>query len=160
MTNLNDLLKHLLDSKIDFVIIGGFAGVIYGANQVTQDLDIALSLNKNQISQLREILKDLNPIHRMNPNFQPSFLEYPENLDDINNIYLETDWGILDILSEVPYIGDFERVNRDAQEVEIFNHKCKIISLDDLIEVKKRSGRAKDIALYHELLEIKKSNSN
>lgn len=37
MKNLNDLLKRLLNHKIDIVLIGGFAGVVHGSTQVTQD---------------------------------------------------------------------------------------------------------------------------
>ena len=43
MTNLNELLKKLLSEKIEFVIVGGFAGVLHGATQVTQDLVIKKS---------------------------------------------------------------------------------------------------------------------
>ena len=35
----NELLKKLLEAKLDFVIVGGFAGVVHGATQVTQDLE-------------------------------------------------------------------------------------------------------------------------
>ena len=100
-------------------------------------------------------LKDINPIHRMNPNFKPSFLDYPKNIENMNHIYLETDIGVLDVLSEITNVGDFNRVNEKAIEVEIFGYKCKVMSLDDLILVKKNLDRAKDKALYQELLEIK-----
>ena len=54
MTNLNELLKKLLKEKIDFIIVGGFAGVVHGASQVTQDLDICLLINEHEISNLRK----------------------------------------------------------------------------------------------------------
>lgn len=159
MTNLNELLKKLLKHKIQFVVVGGFAGVVHGATQVTQDLDICLLMSPDEITKLREALKDLNPVHRMNPNHKPSFLYYPEDLSKIENIYLETDIGILDIMSEIPNLGNFERIKQGALEIEIFNHKCLIMGLDDLIEVKKNINRAKDKALYKELLEIKKQKN-
>lgn len=42
MENLNHLLKRLLESKIEFVLIGGYAAVLHGSSQVTQDIDISL----------------------------------------------------------------------------------------------------------------------
>ena len=33
-----DLLKRLTDADVDFVIVGGFAGVVYGCTYVTQDI--------------------------------------------------------------------------------------------------------------------------
>ena len=154
MENLNELLKKILNFNIDFVIVGGFAGVVHGATQVTQDLDICLLIDEQKINDLRECLKDLNPKHRMLPQ-KPSFLDTPDASSDIKNLYLETNLGIIDILSEVPNIGSFKRIKDNSITVQLFGHNCQVISLDDLIEVKKNLGRAKDIALYHELLEIK-----
>jgi len=159
MTNLNELLKRILKEKVNFVLIGGFAGVAHGASQVTQDLDICISINKNQIQKLRKALQDLHPVHRMNPNFKPSFLDYPKNAEKLNNIYLQTDIGILDILTEVSPIGDFKKVKKNAKKIKLFGYPCFIISLNDLIEIKKHLKRAKDKALYKELLEIKKKRT-
>ena len=160
MTNLNKLLKRILKEKVDFVIIGGFAGIAHGASQTTQDLDICISINKDQIKKLRTALRDLHPVHRMNPNFKPSFLDYPKSIDGVNNIYLETDIGILDILTQVSPIGDFGKIKKNAKKIKLFGYSCFIISLDDLIKTKKHLKRAKDIALCKELLEIKKKHDS
>ena len=40
MRNLNNLLKLLLENDVDFVLVGGFAGAVYGSSLVTRDLDI------------------------------------------------------------------------------------------------------------------------
>ena len=159
MVNLNELLKRLLEHNIQFVIVGGFAGVVHGASQVTQDLDICLLMSPEEIEKLRGALKDLNPLHRMNPSHKSSFMDVPKDLNKLNNIYLETDIGVLDVLSEIPNIGDFKRVKQGSVEIEIFGHNCSVMGLDDLIVVKSKINRAKDQALYQELLEIKKSKN-
>jgi CO dehydrogenase nickel-insertion accessory protein CooC1 len=64
MQDLKALLKNLLEHKIDFVLIGGFAGVVYGSTLVTQDLDICAAITEEQVEKLRKALKDLNPCHR------------------------------------------------------------------------------------------------
>src|SRR5690606_31087450 len=121
MENLNELLKKLLESNIDFVIVGGFAGVVHGATQVTQDLDICLLIDEQKISALRQCLKDIHPKHRMLPQ-KPSFLEIPDNTSNIKNLYLETDLGVIDIISEVSNIGDFGRVEKNAISVPLFGY--------------------------------------
>jgi hypothetical protein len=156
MTDLNNLLKILLDSEIDFVLIGGFAAVLHGSSQVTQDLDVALVLSAENIEKLRHTLRGYHPKHRMNPGFQPSLDEIPRPGESLNNLYLKTDLGILDILSEVKPIGDFNKVKANAIKVTLFNRPCKVISLDDLIEVKGAMNRPKDRSTLSELLEIKK----
>lgn len=72
-SDLNELLKLLLRDQFDFILIGGFAGVVHGSSQVTRDLDIAMLLTPEQIEKLRTSLKDIHPRHRMNPGFKPSF---------------------------------------------------------------------------------------
>lgn len=159
MQNLNELLKLLLEAKIEFVIVGGFAGVVHGASQVTQDLDICLVVDKEQVKKLRSCFKHINPRHRMVPQ-KPSFLDTPDDPSGLKNVYLETDLGVLDLMSEVPNIGDFKRVLEKSISVELFGHTCKVIGLDDLIEVKKNLTRSKDKALYHELIELKNQIKN
>ena len=119
MNDLSELLKRLLASELEFVLIGGFAGVVHGSTQVTRDLDIAMVLEGRQIEALRTCLKDLNPRHRMNPGFKPSFMEVPKILDDVKNLYLQTDLGILDVITEVTGVGDFDRIRRNAVEIDI-----------------------------------------
>lgn len=47
MKNLNNLLTVLLENTIDFVLIGGFAGALYGSSLVTKDIDICMDLSTN-----------------------------------------------------------------------------------------------------------------
>lgn len=151
MNNLNNLLKVLLQNKIDFVLIGGFAGVVHGSTQVTRDLDICSLVTPAQVEKLRMALKDLHPRHRMNPNFKPSFLTEPHDLENLRNIYLETDLGVLDIISEVTEVGDFEQVKRNSIEIMLFGCKCRVISVEALIKAKEKLGRPKDKLVVAEL---------
>ena len=151
MQNLKELLRTLLEHEIDFVLIGGFAAVVHGTTLVTQDLDICAAITEEQVSKLRKALKDLHPRHRMNPNAKHSFLEYPEVIKGINNIYLETDLGILDILSQTEPAGSFDEIKSRALEVSLYGYKCRVISIEDLIQIKKSMKRPKDLQAVEEL---------
>lgn len=155
MENLNHLLKILLETKIDFVLIGGYAAVLHGASQVTQDIDICAVMTEDNLKVLRTALKDLNPRHRMNPTHQPSLQEYPAPGQQLDNFYLRTSEGVLDIIREVRPVGSFERIKEKSIKISLFGHPCRVISIDDLIEVKKSMTRAKDKATLEELLIIK-----
>jgi hypothetical protein len=153
--DLSKLLKLLLENDIDFVLIGGFAAVVHGSTLVTQDLDICSTMSVDNIQKLRAVLKDLNPIHRMNRKANLSFLEHPKNLDGLNNVYLETDLGILDILSATQPVGDFEAVKYNAIDIPLYGFTCKVISIDDLIKVKTAMKRPKDLQAVIELKKVK-----
>lgn len=155
MQNLNNLLKLLLENNIEFVLVGGFASALYGSTMVTRDIDVCYACTSENIQNLRTILKDINPVHRQTPN-KLSFIEIPKDTNNVNNLYLETDLGVLDILSKITGVGDFEKVKSNAIDIKLFGHTCKVISIDDLINAKKAIGRNKDLLVVEELEEIKK----
>ena len=101
------IIEKLVSADLDFVLVGGFAAAAYGSSLVTYDLDICALTSPENIKKLRKALKDINPRHRISQT-KPSFLEEPKVLEGINHIYLETDLGVLDILSTITGVGDFE----------------------------------------------------
>ena len=154
-TDFKTLLNKLSDNNFEFILIGGFAASVYGSSYVTHDLDVCAVLTPGNIEKLRNILSDLHPKHRITVN-KPSFLEIPEKLEGINNLYLETDAGVLDFISNVIGVGDFLELSKNAIEIKIFGRICKIISLDDLIKTKTTLKRPKDILVAEELEIIRK----
>lgn len=154
-TDFKILINKLTESGFDFILIGGFAASAYGSTYVTHDLDICAVLTPENIEKLRGVLADIHPLHRMMIP-KKSFMEIPENLNGINNLYLSTDVGVLDLISQVIGVGDFSEVSKKAIEIPIFGNKCKIISLDDLIHCKKTLKRPKDLLVARELEIIRK----
>jgi len=157
--NLKVLLERLLTYDVDFVLIGGFAAAVHGSTLVTQDLDICAAITDDQIAKLRNALKDLHPLHRMNPNARHSFLEYPSDLRGFNNIYLSTDLGVLDILSQAQPAGNFDEIKSRSVEISLYGRKCRVISVDDLIKIKASMNRPKDKQTVLEL-QLIRQNSN
>jgi len=155
MENLNLLLKRLLEAKVDFVLIGGYAAVIHGSSQVTQDVDICAVMTGEQLDKLKQALHGLEPKHRMNTKFQPSLDELPEVGKTLDNYYLRTNAGVLDILKEVSSVGDFSRIKEKAITVKLFGYSCKVISLDDLIAAKEKMKRPKDLLVLDELKAVR-----
>jgi hypothetical protein len=156
-TDFKILINKLTESKVDFVLIGGLAASAYGSTYVTHDLDVCAVLTPENIEKLRVTLEDIHPQHRMMIP-KKSFMEIPENLNGINNLYLSTDAGVLDLISTVVGVGDFTEVSKLAIEISIFGNKCKIISLDDLIKCKTTLKRPKDLLVATELEAIRQKN--
>jgi hypothetical protein len=154
--DLNHLIKNLLENEVEFVLIGGFASVLHGSNHVTQDLDICAILSQNQLLKLRKALADLHPVHRMNLKANVSFNERPLPDEEVQNLYLQTDAGVLDVISHVTAVGSFNELKKNAISVPLFGKNCLVISIDDLIKSKEAMPRLKDKIVLEELLKIKK----
>lgn len=154
MVILSQLLQHLCDADVDFVVVGGFAALIHGSTLVTRDLDICAVLSHEDVAKLREALRELNPTHRLTPQ-RLSFLTNPDAGVPVQNLYLETEIGTVDILSSILGVGDFERVRAGSMEFEVFGRRCRVISLEDLIHAKEALGREKDLLAVKELRAIR-----
>lgn len=155
MKSLNDLLEILSKAKIEFVVVGGFAGILHGSTVVTRDLDVCTLLSPDNIEKLREALKDFHPWHRMTPN-KLSFLKIPSSTEELSNLYLTTDLGVVDFLTSITGVGDFDRIRSRADTIDLRGHKVKVISLEDLIQAKETANREKDRLALKELRAIQK----
>jgi predicted nucleotidyltransferase len=153
MQNFSQLLQRLSDAELDFVIVGAYAAVSHGSSYLTRDVDICAVLTEENIAKLRRALADWNPKHRMTPQ-RLSFLLYPPSGQPVNNLYLQTDMGVIDIISSVLGVGDFARLRSQAESLEVDGRQYHVISLDDLITAKEAMGREKDLLAAKELRAI------
>ena len=64
------------------------------------------------------------------------------NAAEFKNIYLDTDYGQLDCLSEVQSLGGFDAVAAASEELDLPAGKCRILSIDALIRAKEAMGQA------------------
>jgi predicted nucleotidyltransferase len=138
-----NLIDKLRDSNVEFVIIGGLAGIIHGTTRTTQDIDVCCSFTPENILKLFNAIKDTQPVHRMNPS-RPVLELNSNNIKDFKNLYLDTDIGQLDCLNEVQGIGTFDEVLKNAITINIDERNYQVLSLDALIKSKKSLNRPQD----------------
>lgn len=155
MKDFFSLLKKLSQNKVDYVVVGGFACIAHGATFVTQDVDICLDFNADNLLRLQKALADLHPIHRMTPNKLKLKLT-KENCKQYKNLYLDTDSGQLDCISFIEGVGGFEQVKKKSMLIKIEKLHIRILNLDALIEAKKSMNREKDVQTITQLETIKK----
>jgi hypothetical protein len=154
MSDLPSLLQRLAHAGVDFVIVGGYAGVVHGCTYVTQDVDIACDFSPANLLALQRAVSDLHPVHRMTPGRKPLELT-PENAGEFKNLYLDTDLGHLDCLSEVQGIGPYEHVKHASQLIEIEGMPLRVLALDALIQAKEAMHRPRDREAIRQLKAIK-----
>jgi hypothetical protein len=148
------LLVRLKDSGLEFVVIGGVCVVYHGAQMATYDLDICCPFGEVNVLKIESAVKDLNPVHRLTP--QKLTLEMTRDaFGDLKNIYLQTDLGKLDCLSEVAGVGNFDEVKKQSVVASLSYGEFRFLNVDALIASKKAVGREHDWAAVRRLLAIK-----
>jgi hypothetical protein len=148
------LLRRFVGADVDFVIVGGYAGVVHGCTLVTQDVDICCDFTPANLLALQKAVADLHPVHRMTPGRQPLQLT-AENTGQFKNLYLDTDLGHLDCLSEIQGLGGYDEVAKASQTIEIEGMPLRVLTIDALIVAKEAMNRPRDREAVRQLKAIK-----
>lgn len=150
-----NLLERLVEAGVNFVIVGGFAGVVHGCTYVTQDVDICCDFSTTNLLALQKAISDLDPVHRMTPGRKKLQLT-EQSCGPFKNLYLDTKIGRLDCLSFIDGLGDYKKVRQASKLVEVEDIKMYVLSLDALIKTKKAMNRPRDKEAVMQLEVIKK----
>jgi hypothetical protein len=156
--NFEAALKSLTTAKVNFIVVGAYAGVVQGVVLVTRDLDICYERTPENMKRLAGALVPYHPNLRGAPPGLPFTLD-ERTLAQGMNFTFETDFGDIDLLGELSGVGQFRDLARDAVELEIYGMQVRVASLDALIRSKRAAGRPKDLVALQELEAIRESRS-
>jgi hypothetical protein len=90
----------------------------------------------------------------MTPGRQPLELT-AENAGQFRNLYLDTDLGHLDCLSEIQGLGGYDEVAKASQTIEIDGLPLRVLTIDALIVAKEAMNRPRDREAVRQLRAIK-----
>ena len=138
-----ELLKRLNDAGVDYVIVGGIAAILHGSPRMTIDIDVCAPLTEPNLSRILLVLRGLHPKFRMRPDKLP-MPDDASRLQGFKNLNLDTDLGILDILTEITGVGSFQDVFKESESKDVDGIPCRVLKLHALIASKRAANRAKD----------------
>jgi hypothetical protein len=140
-------LKKLLEHKVEFLVIGGYAVILYGYERLTTDIDIWL-----------------NPDNENRNRFVKAIENFGIKNDDIEKL-IELDFTKaqafhigekpeqIDFLTKIAGVR-FEKADPEKVLFTIDYLQIPVIHYDHLIANKRASGRTKDLADAEELEKI------
>jgi predicted nucleotidyltransferase len=140
---VQELFKALIDAKVKFLLVGGFAGIGHGMNYLTEDLDVCYERTPENFKAIIKALAPLKPRLRI-PGGELPFLFDEKTLKNGLNFTLETEAGPIDLLGEIPGVGTYKECSINAVSYEFYGMAIPTLSLEDLIQAKKAANRAKD----------------
>ncbi len=143
-------IKALAEEGVQYIVIGGLAGVFHGSAAVTLDLDVCYDRTAEN---LRRLARALAPYHPRPRGFAPDlpFVWDEVTLRNGGAFTLTTDIGDIDLLAEVPGLGTYSDMLDKSLVVRAFDCEVRTLSLSALIVSKRATGREKDIRGLPEL---------
>lgn len=137
---LSDLLERvargLQSRRIPYMVIGGQAVLLYGEPRMTRDIDIALGVGPEQLSQIEELVSSLYL-----EILRPSHAEFVRDRMVLPCGDPETGFRVDFIFSFTPF--ERQAIER-APAVRIGDTEVRFASVEDLIIHKMVAGRPRD----------------
>jgi hypothetical protein len=142
--HLENLLRHLVDGGVDFVVVGGVAVVVQSTPRFTEDLDISYALDHDNLDRLGDVLMNLGARLRAVDEDLP-FIPDGRTLRHTRLLTLTTSEGDLDLLAEPDGSPGYAALRRRANRIDIEGVTVMLASIEDLIAMKQAAGRPKDL---------------
>ncbi len=141
------IFRVLQEQGVRFVVIGGVATGLRGAPDLTGDLDICYARDDENLDRLVAALRVLDARLRVARETE----DVPFQLDAMSlkngdSFTFRTNQGDFDILGTPSGTDGFGDLDRHADEF-VLSHRLavRVASVDDLIRMKRASGRTKDL---------------
>jgi hypothetical protein len=147
------LLQVLHGHDVDFVVIGGMAGLAHGSSYPTYDLDVAYSRDRANLERMAAALSDLSVTLRGASADLPFPLD-AQTLFNGSNFTFDSPHGSFDILGDADGMGSYEALRSDASVATIEGIEVRVASLDHLIAMKRAANRPKDRLMVEEYLTL------
>lgn len=152
-----ELLEELHKNGIRYLIVGGLAVNLYGVPRVTQDIDIIVAMERENILKLNTVLKKLGYKPRLPVNPDDKIVEdwvANKNLKAFSFYHQIENYKVVDIV--LVHQLDFEVVFKNKSVKKAKNIDIYLVSIDDLIQMKKDSGRSQDLSDVKMLEKVKR----
>lgn len=146
--------------RVSYVVIGGVAAMLQDVPiQETLDVDVVPARNVKNMKALASALKETEA--RLRVPGDPVGVEIPldeRTFGDVSTLTFVTRFGPFDILFEPSGGPAYEDLEERAHVLRRFDRDIAVASIDDLIAMKRSTGREKDAAHLTTLLDFSRQN--
>jgi hypothetical protein len=151
--DLRALLTPLVRRGVDFVLIGGMAGISHGSSYPSYDLDVVYARDRENIARLVDALVEIGVRLRGAPADLPFLLD-ARTIENGSNFTFVTPHGDFDILGHADGMPGYDELKAAAPVREILGLEVRVASIDHLIAMKRAASRPKDKLMVEEYIVI------
>ncbi len=155
-----EILLQFHKQRVKYVLVGGIAVNLLGSLRSTADMDILVEMSNENLGKVVSILKKKGyrvkqPVDPMGIADEKVRFGWIHNKHmKALNFYKEVALEEVDIIIDSPV--SFEEAKKSAVRIKINEMILPIISIDNLIRMKKNTGRSIDKLDIEELRKVKK----
>jgi hypothetical protein len=135
-SDFKDLISCLNRFEVKYLVVGGYAVMVYAEPRYTKDIDVFLADDNENLARFRKALNEFGfpltdeaALELSQPNRMISIGRPPSRIDFLNELA-----GV-----------DFEEAWLDRESVNVDEVAVPFIGLDGLIAAKRAAGRPQDL---------------
>lgn len=148
--------------RVSYVLIGGVAAMLQDVPiQETLDVDVVPQRERKNLKALAGALREMEA--RLRVPGEPDGVEIPlddRTFRDVSTLTFVTRFGPFDVLFEPAGAPAYEDLKRRAKVLQRFDREISVVSIEDLIAMKRSTGREKDAAHLTILLEFQEQRKD
>jgi hypothetical protein len=137
------ILIALAEHHVDYVIVGGLAVQTHGHVRTTVDVDVYPRPEPRNLQRLADALNELDA-RTLNPGSGAIAID-AAMLPRATLWQFATRHGAIDVIHDAPGAPPYDELRARALEIELGEIRLAVASRDDLISMKRASGRSVDL---------------
>lgn len=153
------VLAPLEKAEVRYLVVGGVAVVLHGYLRTTLDLDLVLHLERNNVERALNALASLGfqpqvpvPLSSFaQPEIRETWLR-DKNMTVFSLWHPDQPGFAVDLFVQEPF--DFDAVYQRALRVPLADVEVTVVSREDLMAMKRATGRARDLEDLAALAEL------
>lgn len=155
-----DIFKRFESEGVRYIVVGGVAVNLYGYARLTVDLDLMVDLDEENMSKIVRVMEDVGYKPRV-PVAAHQIISSEEREQWVRQkgtvvftfVDSQRPYRNVDIFLTNPI--DFEKAYARSRVLRIRDLSIRVASIDDLVTMKKGSGRPRDLEDIAQLEKLK-----
>lgn len=147
---ITDLVQALKKEKINYLVVGGYAVNFHGYSRNTVDIDLVIKFTLSNLKKIEKLLNDMGLVSRL-PIDAISIYNFKEEYIKKRNLIAWNFYNANDPTDQVDILINHDISDFKAEKFRVGDLEIKVISKEDLINMKRQSGRDKDLLDIKEL---------
>jgi len=144
MNYVERVCKALGEAGVRYALVGGYAVALHGAPRGTIDIDIALRWTLDDLTRTERALNGIGLVSSLPVNAR-DIHQYRDEYIQERKLVAWNFHNPSDPLEQVDIIIAYDLSGKNTTTVELSMTTVHILSIDDLISMKRQSGRAQDL---------------
>lgn len=156
-----EVINELKRNHVQFAVVGGYAVALHGAVRGTVDLDLVVAINLDNLVLVERAMVRLGLKSRLPVTAKDIFKFRTEYIEKRNLIA----WSFVDYSNPSRVVDIVITHNLNSKQtvsISILGRKVPVLSIKELIKMKKKSARPQDledVSALEEIYEKNKTNS-